>query len=171
MTLTDWIVDLVLIGLVVVQLRERRLTSVQVLLPVAIVVWAGTTYVRTIPTSGDDLVLIVLLTAVGALIGAGVAAATRVRTRGPVVVVRASAGAAALWVAGMGSRLAFQMYATHGGGAAIGRFTAAHDLTPDVWAPAILLMAAATVLARTGILLARVRTAGRGADTGTADGR
>ncbi|WP_137802046.1 hypothetical protein [Kocuria sp. 2SI] len=161
MSATDWIIDLVLIGLVLIQLFERRLSLIQVLLPVAIVVWAGTNYITTIPTDGNNLLLLVITVLIGAAIGAGVGAFTRVRVRDRVVVVKATALAAALWVIGMGSRLVFQIWATNSGGQSLGTFTVQNNLSTDVWAPALLFMAAATIIVRTVILLARVTATGR----------
>ncbi|MFV0459507.1 MAG: hypothetical protein ACK5MT_12155 [Actinomycetales bacterium] len=161
MTFTDWIIDIVLIGLVVLQLRERRMSVIQVLLPIVIVAWAAATYIRIVPTDGNNLLLLVIALLVGAAIGAGVGLLTRVRARDGEVVVKASALAAVLWVIGMGSRLVFQLWALGGGGESLGRFTLENSLSPDVWAPALLLMATATILVRTGILLTRVWATGR----------
>ena len=53
----------------------------------------------------------------------------------------------------MGTRLAFQLYASHGGEAAIGRFSAAHAITSnEAWVAALILMAMGEVLARTLVL-------------------
>jgi len=165
-TATDWIIDIVLIGLVVLQLIERRLSIVQVLLPVAIIIWAIVTYVHSIPTDGNNLFLITLAVVVGAAIGAGVGLLTRVRVKDGVVVVKATIIAAILWVMGMGSRLAFQLWATHGGGMSVGRFDFTYHLSTDVWASALIFMAAATIALRSAILLTRVFLTGRreGAD-------
>jgi hypothetical protein len=59
MTLTDWILDIALLGIVLLQLRSRRLTVLSVLLPVAIVGWAAWRYLTGIPTTGNDLVLVI----------------------------------------------------------------------------------------------------------------
>ena len=55
-----------------------------------------------------------------------------------------------LWVLGIGFRLAFQEYATHGGASAIARFSAHHAITTgSAWVAAFVLMALGEVLART----------------------
>ena len=69
MTTTDWIIDIALILIVFRQLREERLTARTVLLPVVLMAWAGFTYLRGVPTAGNDLVVIGLLTAVGVVFG------------------------------------------------------------------------------------------------------
>lgn len=157
MTATDWIVDIVLIGLIVLQLRERPISIVQILLPIAIIAWALLTYVHTIPTTGNAIAFISAAIVVGALIGAGVGMLTRQRAVDGRVLVRASAGAAVLWVVGMGSRLVFQLWAENGGGVHLAAFDARHALPATAWAPALILMAAATILVRTGVILGRAR--------------
>ena len=69
MTTTDWVIDIALVLLVFRQLREQRLTARTILLPVALMSWAGLTYLKSVPTAGNDPVLIALLTAVGVVFG------------------------------------------------------------------------------------------------------
>ncbi|MFE2715279.1 hypothetical protein ACFXKI_25680 [Streptomyces mirabilis] len=162
MSFTDWAIDLALIGLVVVQLRGRRLTTRMLLLPVVLVGWAGMQYLHDIPTAGNDLVLIVPAALVGLALGTGAGVLTTVhRDAEGDVIVRATITAAALWVLGVGFRLAFQLYATHGGGEAIGRFSVRHHIDITAWTPAILLMAFAEVLARTAFVWRRGQAARR----------
>jgi hypothetical protein len=154
MSLTDYVLDIGLIALVLLQIRGRRLTVRSLLLPVAIVAWAAENYLKGIPTAGNDLLLIVGAAAVGALLGGLCAAFTSVKP-GPdgAPIARAGVVAASLWVLGVGARFAFQLYATHGGAAAIGRFSAAHHITSgEAWVAALLLMAICEVLLRTTIL-------------------
>jgi len=161
MTPTDWLVDLLLIALVLRQVRESRLSAVTLLLPIGIVVWAGEHYLHGLPTRGSDLVLVGALALVGGLLGAGAGLLTRVRRDAAgAVLVRAGAVAATLWVVGVGSRLAFQLFATHGGGEELTRFSIAHSLDDAGWTTAVVLMAFAEVLTRTlvvGIRAAAVR--------------
>ncbi|MGW1272098.1 hypothetical protein [Streptomyces sp. NPDC002491] len=165
MSFTDWVIDLALIGLVVVQLRGRPLTVRSLLLPVVLVSWAGATYLRDIPTGGNDLLLIVPAALVGLALGTGAGTLTKVhRGAGGAIIARATIAAAVLWVLGMGCRLAFQLFATHGGGEALGRFSASHRISVDAWAPALILMAFAEVLARTGIVWWRGQAVRRAAE-------
>ena len=163
MTFTDWLIDLALVAVVVLQLRGRRLTTKTLLLPVALVCWAGARYLRDVPTAGNDLVLIVTAALIGLALGVGAGVLTRVyRGAGGEVMARATIAAAALWVLGVGFRLAFQLYATHGGGRSIGRFSMSHGIDLTAWTSAILLMAFAEVLARTAIVGWRGQVARRG---------
>ncbi|GAA1697822.1 hypothetical protein [Streptomyces yatensis] len=158
MDINDWLIDIALVGIVLLQLRGRRLTAKALLLPVALVAWAATKYLHEIPTSGNDLVLIVATTLIGLALGAGAGMLTRVyHNDAGEVIARATAMAAVLWVVGCGFRMAFQLFATQGGDEAIGRFSTDYHLDPTAWAPAILLMALAEVIARTAIVAWRAR--------------
>jgi hypothetical protein len=59
MTFSDYLIDISLIGIVLLQIRGRRLTPRELLLPVGIVAYVAYTYLRSIPTSGNDLVLVI----------------------------------------------------------------------------------------------------------------
>jgi hypothetical protein len=154
MTFTDYLIDISLIGIVLLQVRGRRLSTRELLLPVGIVAFVAYTYLRNIPTAGNELVLVIGCAALGALLGALAGRFTSV-TAGPDGVPFAKAGlaAAALWILGTGGRLAFQVWATHGGGSAIERFSLAHSITSvSAWTSALILMALSEAVVRTGIL-------------------
>lgn len=156
MTFGDWLLDIALIGIVVLQLRGMPLTARTLLLPVVLVVWAATNYLHGVPTAGDDLLLVVPAALVGLGLGVGVGILTRVyRNADGVVFARATVWAAALWVLGMGVRLVFQIYVTHGGGESVGRFSIAHHLDAQAWVTALVLMAFGQVLARTVVVWLR----------------
>ncbi|HEY1444881.1 MAG TPA: hypothetical protein VGF51_08270, partial [Acidimicrobiales bacterium] len=54
---------------------------------------------------------------------------------------------------GTGGRLAFQVWATHGGGPSIAHFSAGHGITSTTaWTAALILMALSEVVVRTGVL-------------------
>jgi hypothetical protein len=157
MTSTDYLIDIVLLGLVLLQVRERRMDARSLLIPVVLVAFTASRYLKSFPTAGHDVLLDVVLAAIGLVIGTACAATTRVWT-GDDGVARTKAGviAAALWVLGIGSRMAFQEYAAHGGAGAIARFSAHHQITSSQsWVTALVLMALAEVVARLVILRVR----------------
>ncbi|HEY3811015.1 MAG TPA: hypothetical protein VGL49_06240 [Acidimicrobiales bacterium] len=162
MSFTDYLINGLLIALVVVQIRGRRLTVRSLVLPLILVGYAATHYLHSIPTAGNDMLLIVAGAAVGLTLGVLCAWCTALHvTEDGGVVAKAGRAAAALWIVGVGSRLAFQLYATHGGGAAIARFSEQHALTvPAAWTAALILMAIAEVLGRTGVLALRAHATG-----------
>ncbi|MGA8682424.1 MAG: hypothetical protein ACLPTB_10190 [Acidimicrobiales bacterium] len=161
MTTTDYLLNIGLIGLVIMQIRGRRLSPVNLLLPLVVVTWAAIAYLHSFPTSGNDLVLEIGSAAFGAVLGIGCALTSRLqRNDTGSVVVKAGVAAAALWILGVGSRLAFEIAATHGGGEAIGRFSLAHAISLAAWGPALILMAFAEVAFRSGGIYLRAWRAG-----------
>jgi hypothetical protein len=168
MTITDWIIDIALVLIVFRQLREERLTARTILLPVALMSWAGFTYLHSIPTGGNDLVLIGLLTAVGVVFGVVGGLLTRVRYGSGNVYIKATVSAAALWVVSMGFRMGFAVWSSYGSGVShISSFSAAHDITSgQAWVTALILMAFGEVVVRLGTILIRGQLASaRGAQT------
>lgn len=154
MTFTDYLLDIGLMAIVLVQIRGRRLTPKSLVLPLGIVGYVAVSYLHAIPTAGNDLFLIAGCALFGALLG-GLAGAFTSVTRDPQGFPVAKAGlvAAGLWVLGTGARLAFQLYATHGGGAAVLRFSVAHHITgATAWTAALILMALCEAVLRTGVL-------------------
>jgi len=163
MTFSDYLIDISLIALVLLQVRGRRLTTRDLLLPLGIVVYVAVHYLRGVPTSGNDLVLVAGCAAVGATLGALSGSFTAVYPgEDGIPFAKAGLVAAGLWVLGTGGRLAFQVYATHGGGAAVERFSAAHSITSvSAWTAALILMALSEAVCRTGILAWRSTTVRR----------
>jgi len=163
MTPFDYITDIALIAVVVLQMRVRTLTLRSLLLPLGLVAGAGLVYLRPISLSGNNLTLIAVLVAAGLTLGTLSGVTTGVWRRGDTVVSRAGLLAAFLWVLGMGARFAFAVWAIHSGAAIVGRFSARNDITgAGIWQFALVLMAYAEVLSRIGVLQARRVRAMRG---------
>jgi len=156
MNFTDWLIDLALIAIVLRQIRWNRIDRRFILLPLGLVAWAASSYLKAIPTAGNDLVLIIGLAAIGFTFGGLSALATSVRAEAGVAYVRARGLAVVLWIAGVGSRIAFSLYAQHGGGKSVAHFSAAHHITSiTAWTDGLILMALAEVLTRLAILVWR----------------
>lgn len=157
MSTTDYLVNAVLVLLVIRQIRGSKLDLVNLVLPLVIVAAVGFQFLRSIPTAGNDLVLIAVLTGAGVLLGSGAAATTRLRlgTDG-VPFAKAGAVAAVLWVVGIGFRMAFAYFSGHGAGPDIDRFSAQHAITSgQAWVAGLVLMALGEVVAR--MLVLRIR--------------
>ncbi|MET3985753.1 hypothetical protein [Streptomyces sp. PvR034] len=158
MTTTEWITDIALLLIVFRQLREGRLDLKSFLIPLGIVAFVANSYLDTIPTAGNDLVLIGLLVAVGAALGIAGGAYTRIRSLDGHVLIKAGAVSAVLWVVGMGARMAFQLWVQHGGAATVGRFSVTHQITSDkAWVAAFVLMALTEVVTRLATIFIRSR--------------
>lgn len=157
---TTYILTAALVLAVVRQLRGRKLVGPSLWIPLAAVAYATAEYLRSVPTSGNDLVLIAAGTGTGLALGilCGLHTAVYSDAHG-VPYARATAFAAVLWIVGVAGRLAFSLYAEHGGGSTIAHFSIAHALTVQAWIAALVLMALAEVASRTAVLVFRSRSA------------
>ncbi|NEA97881.1 hypothetical protein [Streptomyces sp. SID13726] len=157
MTISDWLIDVALLLVVFRQLREERLTLRTVLLPLGLITWAGTTYLHHIPTAGHDPLLIGLFAGIGIAFGLVGGLITRVRFAEGHIRVKATLGAAALWVVSMGFRLGFAVWSSHPSGAAhVARFSVDHQITSEqAWVAALILMAFGEVIVRLGVIVLR----------------
>ncbi len=159
MTTTDYILDSALVLLVLLQIKERPLSTKTLIRPLVIVAVAVANYLHGIPTGGNDLILVAALAALGTLIGVASGQTVRMR-RGADGAVLARGGwlSGFLWVLGMGSRFAFIIWITHGGASSITSFSAAHSITSqEAWTVALLAMAVFEVCGRTGVMALRRR--------------
>lgn len=161
MTFTEYLLNFALLGLVILQLRGRKLTIRALLLPLAVTAYIAYEYLHGIPTAGNDLVLEIGLASIGALLGLLAGVFTRVWQSDRGTIAKAGAVAAVFWVLGIGSRIAFSLWTSHGGAPAVGRFSAADHITSDAaWTAAFVLMAIAEVVVRTGVIFLKTRRQG-----------
>jgi hypothetical protein len=171
MSTTDYLINAALILVVLLQIRERRLGPRTILLPVVIVAFAAQNYLHSIPTSGNDVVLIAVLIAIGATLGAFAGLFMKLR-RGDDGATLARAGwlAAGLWVVGIGTRLAFVLASENGAGHTIARFSIDNQISgAAAWTAALVLMAFAEVFARLIVIQLRsLRLARAGSSTSVA---
>jgi len=157
MSITDYLIDSALVLLVLLQIKERPLTTKSLVRPLVIVGIAVLTYLNGIPTAGNDLVLVGVLATLGLLIGTA-SAQTVLMRRGShgEVLARAAWLSGFFWVLGMGSRFAFLIWINAGGQATIAHFSAQHAITSaEAWTVALLAMAVFEVAGRSLLLAAR----------------
>ncbi|MFJ3325637.1 hypothetical protein ACIPMT_14440 [Streptomyces griseus] len=158
MTTTEWITDIALVLIVFRQLREGRLDLKTFLLPLGIVAFVAHTYLDAVPTAGNDLVLIGALMAVGTALGVAGGVHTRIRVAGEHLLIKAGMVSAILWILGMGARMGFQFWVSHGGADHVTRFSVAHHITSDqAWVAAFVLMALTEVVTRIATIFIRSR--------------
>jgi hypothetical protein len=157
MTFSDYLIDSTLVLLVLLQIRERRLTTRSLVRPLVIVAIAAANYLHGIPTAGNDLVLVAVLASVGAVIGLASGQTVHMRLgRAGEVLARAGWASAVLWVLGMGSRFGFALWSSHGGWPTIAHFSSANSITSgEAWTVALLAMAVCEVCGRTLVLAFR----------------
>lgn len=98
----------------------------------------------------------------GAAMGAFVGWFTSVRAGADrVALVKAGYAAAAIWIVGVGARMAFAYASTHGEGHTIAQFSRSVSITGgSAWTAALVMMALATVLARLGVIALKAHNAG-----------
>jgi hypothetical protein len=156
MTTSDYILNALFVFLVVRQARERRLDARSVLLPIGVVMVVGRQYVHSIPTAGNDLVLIGLLTCVGIGLGILSGLATQLRLSGDgATYSRIGWVAGALLICGFCARMIFVLAVNNGAEPAIRSFSIAHQIGAAAWPVALVSMALCEVVAR--ILVVQVR--------------
>jgi hypothetical protein len=167
MTTIDYLINFALIALVILQIRGSRNDLRTAIRPLILVGAAAVYYLRGIPTAGNDLLLDGVLVGVGLALGIACGATTRVwRASDGFSYAKAGVAAAVLWVVGLGARLGFEEFWSHGGTKAIVNFSIAHDITSqDAWVAALVLMALAEVVSR--LVTIRIRAA-RTRNTGEA---
>ena len=159
MTTFDYLLNIALVALVVLQMRGRPLDRRGLVLPLALVAWAASQYLHGIPTEGNDGLLVALGIGAGLALGISSARLTRLDVdEAGVPIARATLAAAALWVVGIGARMGFSLYMQHGGAPSVVRFSQAHHLTGAGWVTGMVLMAFVEVVSRTLILWIRSRT-------------
>lgn len=159
MTTSDWIIDIALLLIVLLQLRGERLSARTIVVPLTLIGWVTFHYLTDIPTAGNDVPLMVGFATAGVVFGLAGGLLTRVRYTDGRIFVRATWSAAALWVLSMGFRLGFAVWTSHPSGEAhVARFSAGHDITSvQAWVAALIMMAFGEVVVRLGTIVIRGR--------------
>jgi len=158
-TITMYVINAILVLMVIRQIREHPLDLRSLAVPVLAVGAAAVLFLRSVPVSGNDIVLELACVAAGATMGALGGLTTKLR-RGSDGRALGRAGwlAASLWIAGVGARMAFAIAAASGEGPAIARFSMAHQITGQAaWVAALIMMALADVLTRLVVIYVRGR--------------
>jgi hypothetical protein len=161
MTISDYLLNIFLVGLVVLQIRGHKITRARLVFPVVVTVYVASQFLHGIPTAGNDVSLETSFAVAGATLGLLAGLATSVRRQGTGAFAKAGTVAAAFWVAGIGARMGFYLWVSHGGRSSVASFSAAHDITTGTaWVAGFILMAMLEVGVRTGILYAKTVRSG-----------
>jgi hypothetical protein len=158
MTTSEYLLNAAFLLVVLRQARERRLDRRSFLVPLVIVLFVARQYVHALPTAGNDLLLVGLLTSVGLTLGVLCGFATHVRA-GSTGEALARVGwlAGVLLAAGIGARMAFAFALGHGAEPAIRSFSSSHQIGAAAWPVALVSMAVCEVVARLVIVQVRGR--------------
>jgi hypothetical protein len=157
MTTSEYLLNAAFVLMVLRQARERELDRRSVIVPLTLMFFVATQYLRTLPTAGNDLLLIIGLAAVGLTLGLLGGFATHVRAVKGVALARVGWIASGLLVAGIGSRMAFAFAVGHGLQPTIRSFSIAHQIGAAAWPVALVLMALIEVGARVAVVQVRGR--------------
>lgn len=157
MSITNYLIDSALVLLVLLQIKERPLTTHALVRPLIIVSIAVFSYLKGIPTAGNDLVLVGVLALLGTLIGTASGQTVHMRVVDGLVTSQARLASAFFWVLGMGSRFAFLIWINDGSGKrSLATFSAHHQITSgEAWTVALLAMAVFEVVSRSVVLYLR----------------
>jgi hypothetical protein len=161
-----WIVNLAVLASVLgTDLGRREISKRRLLRPALVAAVIVPMYLKHPATSGAGLYLELALAALGLVLGLAAAALLRTRHDQATgkVYTRGGAGYAALWTAVVGARLTFSYGAQHWFSESLGRWMYQHSITADALTDALVLMAIAMLLGRTGTLAARKATLGAAA--------
>src|ERR1043165_4578814 len=158
MTTSEYLLNAAFVLPVLRQARERELDRRSVIVPLLLMFFVGAQYLHTLPTAGNDLVLIVALAAVGLTLGVAGGFATQVRAgKGGVALARVGWIAGGLLVLGIGARMAFAFAVGHGLEPAVRSFSISHQIGAAAWPVAVVLMALIEVGSRIAVVQVRGR--------------
>jgi len=149
MTLIDYLLNATLIGLVALQIHGHRVTAVRLFVPVALTIWGLPSSCSPYPRPEA-----ISLSRSPSCSRAAVSEGTPHWQRGSIVdgegaIAKAGAAAALLWVVGIGARVGFYLWVTHGGQATVSSFNASVHVTSGArLAAGFILMAMAEVVSR-----------------------
>jgi len=156
MTITDYLINAVFVLIVLSQARERELDRRSVIIPLAVLVYVAQMYVHSIPTAGNDLLLVAALGTVGLTLGVASGLATHVRAgENGLAVARVGWLAGALLIVGISSRMVFVFAIHHGARHAVASFSIAHQIGAAAWPVALVMMALLEVGTRIAIVQLR----------------
>lgn len=158
MTTTDYLINAAFLLVIARQARERQLDLRSIIVPVALMAFIGETYIHTIPTAGNDLVLITLLAAAGLALGIISGLTTHVRAgENGYALARIGWIAGLLLAGGIAARMGFAFAVSHGAGHAVASFSATNQITAAAWPVALVSMAIFEVITRMVIVQVRGR--------------
>ena len=170
-----WILNLVIVAVLLeADLGRRNIGWFRVLRPLVMAVVVGAAFVASVPTSGNNVPLMLVGVAVGVLLGLAMHLfisvfwdPSRKRRNAGVpgrAVSRAGLGYAAFLVIVFAARLVFIYGTTHWFAHALGTFLVSHQLNADGLTDALLFMAVCMALARSALLGIRGRAVTRRAE-------
>jgi len=156
MTTSDYLINAAFVLVVLRQARARRVDFRSLLAPLLAIVYVAHIYVHSVPTAGNDLVLVGALAGLGLSLGIASGLATQVRAGvDGVALARVGWLAGVLLMVGICGRTAFVFSVTHGAEPALRSFSVAQHIGAAAWPAALVLMAVSDVVTRLAIVQVR----------------
>ena len=166
MTTSDYLINAAFVLVVLRQARARRVDFRSLIAPLLAIVYVAHIYVHSLPTAGNDLVLVGALAAFGLSLGTASGIATQIRPgANGVALARVGWIAGVLLMVGICGRMVFVFVVTHGAEPALRSFSVAQHIGAAAWPVALVLMAVCEVLTRLTIVQVRGRRLTQRPDT------
>jgi hypothetical protein len=163
MSTSVWIINIAVLAAVLhADLGRKQVTVRRLLRPALIAAVIVPMFVKHVAASGHGLTLEIVGAGTGLLLGLVAAALLPVRRDPATGTVDSHAGFlyAGLWTAVIGARLAFAYGSEHWFGPSLGHWMSTNHVTADALTDALVFMAIAMLVARTGGLAARAARLG-----------
>ena len=156
MTTKTWIEMIVLFGpMAAMSFRKQRYSWVQLVIPLALLGYFGFQYLRNVPSSGNDLYILVGATMIGLILGVIWTLLTRIMREEDAIYLQGGLPSLILLAVTFLMRVLPIEWMTYHPSQTMHFALNQHVSIPSIVAPAFILLTAAMVLVRLGFIVIR----------------